>query len=157
VKAKLVQIKNDLEVNEHGFVLTADGKPDERFWFMKTHGYQPNELYWVVDNDFDEESWIVVKSHRVNREGFVPGAIAKAHATVKGGLRTLLGKFELGQNGLDAIKVRIENLERRRANQRDQLQHRLNTRDALWAESQRNYEAAVASAQDDAKNGRISR
>lgn len=158
MKVKLVQIKQDLAVRSDGFVLFKTEAYDFSSFYQKVHGYKPGEFYWVVDNDFDDKSWLVIKPHKLKRdEGFVAGGILKDHAEIKGFFRTLWGKIELGRNGLDTIDVRVNNLERRRESQRHQLEYRIQVKDSLLEESKRNYDKAIASAEEDARLGRLTR
>lgn len=161
MKVKLVQIKPNLTVRSDGFVIFEGNDHEFSSFYQKVHGYKPGELYWVVENDFDEESWLVIKPHKLNRynesEGFIAGGILKDHAEIKGFLRTLWGKVELGRNGLDTIDVRVNNLERRRESQRHQLEYRIQVKDSLLEESKRNYDKAIASAEEDARLGRLTR
>jgi hypothetical protein len=150
MKVKLVKIK-DLSVNPAGYVLKVkDG-------FTTITGYKPEEYYWVVNHESDPENLWHVVSPLMHKEKYhkdarwTPGAILKEDAVEASALRLAWELLHLGWNNWEALKQSADNYVRTETKKKQDKQDRLNRKVALFAESQRNYEAALASLDKDGK------
>jgi hypothetical protein len=151
MKVKLVRIDQDHLVDKNGYVQKVKNG------YTTITGYKPGEYYWVVNHESDPENlWHVVspllhKKKYYTDARWTPGAILKEDATEASAIKLVWELLHIGCAKWETLKLSADNYVRTEAKKKQDKQDRLNRKVALFAESQRNYEAALASLGEDGK------